>query len=340
MEEKILRYLKGEATDVETRELEAWMEASEENKEKVHQVCLNYWATDIALAASALDYNKALDRLHERINKQNKDRYRTRRFYNHLWKGWQWTAAVLFIPFLLCSLYFYHSSLMKQDVGINRMVEVRTKPGMTASVLLPDSTIVFLNSSSILRYPLQFGDNREVLLNGEAFFAVKREKGQKFMVNTLNNSKITVYGTEFNVEAYQEDEILSATLLSGSIGFSYGQTGKQKTLMISPGQKALYNMHTGKVVLKKANVEVETSWKDGRLVFKNTPLKDALRMLGKKYGVKFSICNNVLLGSSFTGVFTNQSLAEVLQRFQVSSNMKFYFVEQKDTDEIKYINVY
>lgn len=83
------------------------------------------------------------------------------------------------------------------------MMEVRTNPGMTTSVELPDGTEVVLNSSSSLRYPSRFADDkREVKLVGEAFFSVAKDE-KKFIVGTLNNSKIVVHGTEFNVEAYK-----------------------------------------------------------------------------------------------------------------------------------------
>lgn len=109
------------------------------------------------------------------------------------------------------------------------MMEVRTNPGMTTSVELPDGTEVVLNSSSSLRYPSRFADDkREVKLVGEAFFSVAKDE-KKFIVGTLNNSKIVVHGTEFNVEAYKGSRTGYRPLwFQGKVSFSYVNTGQEK----------------------------------------------------------------------------------------------------------------
>lgn len=221
------------------------------------------------------------------------------------------------------------------------MMEVRTNPGMTTSVELPDGTEVVLNSSSSLRYPSRFADDkREVKLVGEAFFSVAKDE-KKFIVGTLNNSKIVVHGTEFNVEAYKGSRTVQTTLVSGKVSFSYVNNGRRNNVMMMPGQKAIYDIVREKVVVKEVNVDVETCWKDGRLIFRNTPFEDILKSLSKRYNVEFILKKVSLKQNSFTATFTKQRLERILEHFRISSNIHFKFVEDGDMDaERQVIEVY
>lgn len=107
---------------------------------------------------------------------------------------------------------------------------------MTTSVLLPDSTVVHLNSESSLRYPTFFaGDVRQVELNGEAYFDVTHHPRKRFIVSTPHHSQVEVYGTSFNVEAYGNETPISTTLIKGSVGFIYkNNKGKFQKSMLSP----------------------------------------------------------------------------------------------------------
>lgn len=221
------------------------------------------------------------------------------------------------------------------------MMEVRTNPGMTTSVELPDGTEVVLNSSSSLRYPSRFADDkREVKLVGEAFFSVAKDE-KKFIVGTLNNSEIAVHGTEFNVEAYKGSRTVQTTLVSGKVSFSYVNNGRRNNVMMIPGQKVIYDIVREKVVVKEVNVDVETCWKDGRLIFRNTPFEDILKSLSKRYNVEFILKKASLKQNSFTATFTKQRLERILEHFRISSNIHFKFVEDGDVDaERQVIEVY
>ena len=132
---------------------------------------------------------------------------------------------------------------------------------MTTSFVLPDSTMVVLNSSSSLRYPSKFlGNKREVELTGEAFFSVKKDAKRKFAVKAFNKLEIVAYGTEFNVEAYSQDKLIQTTLVSGKVGLIIMNNKDRNNLMMYPGQKAIYDIKRKKIAVEEANIEVETSW--------------------------------------------------------------------------------
>lgn len=93
--------------------------------------------------------------------------------------------------------------------------------------------------------------------------------------------------------------------------------------------------------MKEANVDVETSWKDGRLIFRNTPFEDILKSLSKRYNVEFILKKASLKQNSFTATFTKQRLERILEHFRISSNIHFKFVEDSDVNaERQVIEVY
>lgn len=333
MEELLLKYIRGNASVEEVALVEEWMEASEENRKLARQVQLLDWAVDIARISTKVNVESSLADIHNRIGQWKKENR-----YEAIFRRMQRAAAILFIPLVVswCILYF------GSDSQRTEMLEIKTNPGMTTSVELPDGTVVVLNSSSLLQYPSRFsGKERKVKLIGEAFFSVTKDSEKPFVVDALNNSKIKVYGTEFNIEAYEESKTVQTTLVSGKVSFDYLEGGKRKNLMMRPGQKVIYNIAQNKVIVKKANVDVETCWKDGRLIFKDTPFEDVLKSLSKRYNVTFVLKNTALKRNSFTATFTKQRLERILEIFRISSNIQFKFVDDGDTDtERQVIEVY
>ena len=302
MENLLLSYYEGETTEDETALVEEWLEASEENRRTARQVQTLGLAADMAQISSRLDVKKALEDVHRKMKQKKVNRYQV------LFRGMQRAAAILFNP-LMVSWSILYWDKDKEEI---HMMEVRTNPGMTTSVELPDGTEVVLNSSSSLRYPSRFADDkREVKLVGEAFFSVAKDE-KKFIVGTLNNSKIVVHGTEFNVEAYKGSRTVQTTLVSGKVSFSYVNNGRRNNVMMIPGQKVIYDIVREKVVVKEVNVDVE-------FILKKASLKQ----------------------NSFTATFTKQRLERILEHFRISSNIHFKFVEDGDVDaERQVIEVY
>ena len=172
-------------------------------------------------------------------------------------------------------------------------------------------------------------------LAGEGYFSVQKDTGRRFIVHTPNNASIEVYGTEFNVDAYAGERTVRTTLVSGKVKFAYADTYKQGTVVMAPGQRLVYTVDSEDVDLKNVNVEVETAWKDGRLVFRKTPFEEILHMLGKRYNVKFILKDESLKKHVFTGEFKGQHLSRVLEKFSLSSDITFSYVENPDLKEEK-----
>lgn len=322
IEELLPRYCEGMATDEECLMVEAWIKESAENEKYVKQVYALYLATDTMNVLTKVDTEAALQSVKSRMNHRNTI------------KRWDWVqrvAAVLFIPLLTVWLI---QNLNDEVKEVAQMIEVKTNPGMTTSIILPDSTVVFLNSESSLQYPSRFdGDTRTVKLSGEAYFEVTKDAEKRFIVATPHQSQIEVLGTSFNVEAYEQNII--TTLVEGKVDFKISGEHRVRKVEMKPGQKLIYDAEKNNVQLYATSCEIETSWKDGKLIFANTSLENALRMLEKRYGVMFIVKNKRLNDNYFTGTFTNQRLDRILEYFKISSNIHWRYIGNPDVNEEK-----
>lgn len=327
IEELLPRYCEGRLSEEERLEVEAWIDESEENKRVATQTFALYLAVDTVQVMKKVDTEKALLKV--------KGKMSDREVRRTVW--WEWTqraAAILFIPLL--TLFIWQN--WKGDTGeVAEMMEVKTSPGMTTSLTLPDGTIVYLNSESSLSYPSRFnGDFRKATLSGEAYFEVAKDPEKKFILSTTHQSQIEVLGTCFNVEAYEQNTEVITTLIEGKVDFMFEKDAGVKHVFLSPREKLVYDSETDKVRLYKTSGKSELAWKDGEVVLDNTPLEEALWMLEKRYSVKFVIKNEKLKNSSFTGTFTNQRLEKILEYFKVSSKIRWQHInDDKDGSDRK-----
>lgn len=325
----LLRYCEGIASEEEQQKVEGWMQESVENRRIVKQMEMLYLAADTVHVMNKVNTEKALVKV------------KGKRMGRREVAWWEWVqrvAAVLFLPLLAASLLQYYRGKSEPV----RMLEVRTNPGMITSVVLPDSTVVHLNSESSLRYPTSFAKSgqRNVELKGEAFFEVTKDAEKHFVVSIPHHSQIEVLGTSFNVEAYEDERNISTTLIEGKVNFSFLSGNIKKQLALNPGHKIVYDSKNNEARLYKTSGETETSWKDGKIIFNDTPLEDALHILEKRYNVAF-IQANTRLDGSFTGTFTSQRLERILEYFKLSSNIRWRYIDGKDASQQKtHIEIY
>ncbi len=158
--------------------------------------------------------------------------------------------------------------------------------GRTASLTLPDGSTVYLNAATQIKYPVSFGKrSREVMLKGEAYFEVSKDKQRPFIVNANNQALIKVLGTHFDVSAYDDDNIVKTTLVEGSITVS-SITSKQSSL-VSPGEQVEMDMQ-GKMIVRKVNTEQYTSWREGLFLFDKESFGSVLKKLERYYNIRFA----------------------------------------------------
>lgn len=332
MNELLVRCYEGCATPEEAAELEAWVEQSDKNRQKAERMFALLLAADSHGVEETLDVEAEWRRMKRRLGFRRPEMR---------WLTWmQRVAAVLFLPLLALSWWALTRPVPVRQPEV-RMCEVRVKPGMVADLRLPDSTLVCLNSESVLRYPSAFvGDERRVELSGEAYFKVAKDVRRKFKVDLGEGVQVEVLGTHFNIDAYGGNVI--TTLTEGSVDFVWPAGAGEGRQRMQPGQKAVYDRADGTVELSQTDGEVELSWKEMKVVLRRTPFTEALHMLSKRYGVDFEVRTARYNTYTFTGTFTCQSVEEILDIFQVSSRVRWRVKERPDEDSSthKLIEIY
>lgn len=162
---------------------------------------------------------------------------------------------------------------------------VRIPRGGEYSITLSDGTRVWLNSSSTLRYATAFtGNERLVELTGQAYFEVAEKRSQPFIVQLPNNQKIEVLGTHFDVMAYPDEPVSTTTLLEGAVKVYKGTTAG----VLRPGQQAqiVNDGQNNRIqVIKDADVEEATAWKNGFFIFKKASIETVMRQVSRWYDV-------------------------------------------------------
>lgn len=164
-------------------------------------------------------------------------------------------------------------------------------------LVLADGTRVWLNSESRLKYPVAFhGNERRVYLEGEAYFEVMKNNEMPFVV-VSGKTAVEVLGTSFNVRAYSDETCIYTTLVEGKVRLS----NTQHLLELEPNEQGIITISTGKMEKLKVDVNLYTSWKDGRFIFENQTLEEIMNTLGRWYDVKVFYTNEQVKQAMFNG---------------------------------------
>ena len=190
--------------------------------------------------------------------------------------------------------------------------------GKRFELQLSDGTIVHLNSGTTLKYPVKFiaGENRQVFLDGEAFFDVTKDKTHPFVVNA-DNLNVRVLGTHFNVSNYPEDNFTDVVLVEGSVGLytAKEQFNAEKNTILKPGFKGSFSKINNQIKTKAVVTDVYTAWIKGGLTFRDMTFKDISKKLERHYNITIVNQNGKLSNEKFNASFGDEPIAKVLSYF-------------------------
>jgi transmembrane sensor len=200
--------------------------------------------------------------------------------------------------------------------------------GSVSQIILPDSSFICLNSGSTLKYTIDGGKGqREVFLNGEAWFQVQRSENQHFKVH-IGSHEIDVMGTEFNVKAYAEDAEIVTTLEKGEIVFTAGSKGRHEQTELKQGQQLICNKETGNMTIGSVNTRLFTSWRENKLIFINMRFKELIVLLERKYGVNIRVTDPEILNYHYDGTVKNESILQVLNLLKLTIPIDYKINDQ------------
>lgn len=174
---------------------------------------------------------------------------------------------------------------------------------------LSDGTKVWLNASSSLTFPTSFASNeRKVILTGEAYFEVAKDKKRPFRVS-VNEMQVNVLGTHFNINAYDDEATINTTLLEGSVLLSE----KSQKVLLKPGQQAQKQKKGTIVVNNKVNIDKVMGWKNGVFYFENADLQTVLREISRWYDVDVVFEKGIPVRTFEGEIQRNLKLSQVLK---------------------------
>jgi ferric-dicitrate binding protein FerR (iron transport regulator) len=200
-----------------------------------------------------------------------------------------------------------------------------TPRGGQYRITLPDGTKVWLNSASSLKYPTAFDDRtRNVELNGEAYFEVAKNSKQPFSV-TSNGLRVDVLGTDFNVNAYPDEDSIRTTLVSGAVRLLTNET----MLDIKPGEQGSTGRKAGRFVVAHPDVQEIVAWKNGEFIFYSQPIQTIMRQVSRWYDVDIEY-HGTPPATLFSGDITRFSKASaLLDLLELTGDIHFEITDRK-----------
>ncbi|RPI69936.1 MAG: DUF4974 domain-containing protein [Ignavibacteriales bacterium] len=258
-------------------------------------------------------------------------------------------AAVLCIAFFLGTMFNRHRYLISPEQSLSdTYTEIKAPLGARSEIRLSDSTEVILNAGSSIKYRSDYNSlNRDLVLEGEAYFKVARNANLPLVVNA-GNINIKATGTEFNVKAYTDEGIIETTLVNGKVEISQeGNEGKDRILVLEPNQKAIYASESDKLTLEKikeieplavkpaqittgkllvspkTDVEQVTAWTKNKLIIKRENLESLCTKLQRKYNVTFVFMDEEIKKVRFNGTLLDETFQQVMDVIMLTAPVDY-----------------
>lgn len=359
-EQAIVDFLNGRMSLTETEEFNSWIESAPENR-RFFQAYQRLWLGTSAYTASD-NFNaiRGWRRISSRMNHMtNRQKFLARQKTRKLYIRAARVAAMFFAVFAVGALasWLIFSNLHHQH-GI-QICEISVPQGSRSRIVLPDSSIVWLNAGSTISYDNDFSrSDRIVKLEGEAHFSVTTNPRKPFIVVT-SHLNIKALGTDFNVRAYPDDDAILATLVEGNVIIEFeGDDNKVYTYPLEPRQNFSYikadqtifrEEHFDEIddeisesareltvppsvidaktlVYVKTNIrpELYTSWKDQEWIIEGESLDNMAVMLGRRYNTSIQLQSMELKEYKFSGTIMNETLEQVLEILRMTAPVKYY----------------
>jgi transmembrane sensor len=288
----IERALRGEASDAEVARLTAWRRERPEHEARYAQLARLVAAARALGAPGAAVPRPSAEEILRRVATAPARRVSVRR-----WLPWAVAAAATIVA--VASLA-RRGTLVAPAWGA---AEVSTGAGELATVQLQDGSVVRLAPSSRLR--VAAGNDRDVSLEGRAFFAVQKVPGRPFRVHTRAGSA-RVLGTRFELATIGGE--LRLAVVEGSVALD----APRNRVEVKAGEETAVHDSTASRPTKLARPDTAVRWVGTFLVFQATPLGQAAKEIARVYDVRVSIADSTLAAETITATFTDRPLREVV----------------------------
>lgn len=296
-------------SDETQKEFHKWL-VDEEYSDTKEKELYNLWLKTNSKATDRIEIS-----YREVLKAIDKPRNKRRGYELNIWQS---VAVILLISTAVLGFLTINNSRNTEQ----NLIEEYTPIAHVDSIYLPDGSLVYKNAKTTLLYPSEFtGKTRSVYLIGEATFKVK--KGDKPFIVKTSDLEITALGTEFNVEAYPEEEYISATLLSGSIAIDNLRAATQT--IIKPEEQFIYNRNDRSENISEVDSAVITAWIDGQTIIQNKTISEMVQILERRFNIKFQLSSSIIeKEDKYNFKFRRSApVEEIMQVIQTVSGTQF-----------------
>lgn len=300
-EELMAKFLMGECSEEELHKVNTWLDESGGNARELFRIEQIYHLGRNEEFADEKKIEKAEKQLFKRLKQEETKRHKVRRM--NIWMRY---AAMFISLFFISGLSYYIYQSQSEE---NALVAVTARDEVK-ELMLPDGTKVWLNKHTTLKYPREFSEKgRNVYMEGEAYFEVKRNTEKPFIVRS-EAMQVRVLGTVFNMKSDKTNRSAVATLIKGEIEVKGNH--EEGMIVLSPGQKAELNAVTRRLVVKQVDTGIE-NWHNNQFVFEKADIFTIARTLENSYGVKIILAPDMDVTKTYTGALRKKnSVEEVL----------------------------
>lgn len=312
IDELIALKIAGEINKEDELVLQDWLNASEENR-------LHFMEMQKIWDAGVIeeDFNPNVEAAWMNVSTHlglNEEKNETKVISMPKRSNSVWYKIAAAVVVLLGITWIYTNQLAEPE-----MIQFATLENEQKEITLPDESKVFLNANTRIEYPENFkGDTREIKLEGEAFFEIKKDHSHPFIIHT-SVAYTKVLGTSFNVFARKNSNEIRVSVKTGKVEVGIDATHK---VQLEPGYTAkvdLLSKDVEKVVTPSDNY---LSWKTKEIVFADVTIAEVVDFMESYYGVKVEV-NAEILDCHFTGKFNNPSLTELLNVLELSNGIQY-----------------
>lgn len=297
-EDIIIRYLENRCSEEDFVLINEWMKESDENAGELFRMEEIYQLGKFPFEEENLVV-RAERRLGRRLKRENQKKQEVFKLRSVL----RYAAAIVGVMVLAAGLAYWFRNKAEELV-----VVASAAHGQVREMLLPDGTKVWLNQSSVLKYPRAFeGKERHVYLDGEAYFEVARNHEKPFMVKSPAMD-VRVLGTSFNIKCRPDNSFAETTLIEGEVEVKDKSDKGRITLL--PGQKAVLNRVTGRMQVKQVDPKMEIVWHNDLIPFEKSSIFQIAAALERFYGVKIILSPDVDSTNTYSGVLKKKDNIE------------------------------
>lgn len=312
-------YLEGNTSPEQEERLFATLSKEELLNESFEETTTEMWTEDVPLRDDSRAAQAELQSVWNRIGEEEQEKKR------HV--SWLKYAASLFLVFTAAMGWYAMKTGDHKVIGTTAFLTKSTKQGERLKLVLPDSSVVYLNGGSKLSFAHHFekGKYRDIYLEGEAFFEVKEDPNCPFIVHT-GSLQTRVLGTSFNIDAYPGKETFSVSVKTGKVGVSATNVnGLQHLSFLTPGKQLVYQLKMEKFSLNEVSSAAVNAWTDSRFVFRNESLSNIILQLERSYNISFKVKNPSLLKCRFNATFQHNTIKEIAGQLQQMSAGKIHY---------------